>query len=91
MLHWGFSTLRAAPVSTYSPSLPPSLGLLAHLKVLLLEGNPLRGLRRDLLTVGGLSLICCFIYMDLLTPPPPGPCSPCRKEPQNFSNICGVE
>ncbi|TWW57394.1 Leucine-rich repeat-containing protein 40 [Takifugu flavidus] len=33
-------------------SLPASLGLLSHLKVVLLEGNPLRGLRRDLLTVG---------------------------------------
>lgn len=33
-------------------SLPASLGLLSHLKVVLLEGNPLRGIRRDLLTVG---------------------------------------
>uniref|UniRef100_A0A3Q1G9X6 Leucine rich repeat containing 40 n=1 Tax=Acanthochromis polyacanthus TaxID=80966 RepID=A0A3Q1G9X6_9TELE len=32
--------------------LPPSLSLLPNLKVLLLEGNPLRGIRRDLLTVG---------------------------------------
>lgn len=33
-------------------SLPASLSLLPNLKVLLLEGNPLRGIRRDLLTVG---------------------------------------
>lgn len=48
------STSKAKPVSTCSCSLPASLGLLAHLKVLLLEGNPLRGIRRDLLTVGDL-------------------------------------
>ena len=35
-----------------SVSLPASLSLLPNLKVLLLEGNPLRGIRRDLLTVG---------------------------------------
>lgn len=33
-------------------SLPASLSLLPNLKVLLLEGNPLRGIRRDMLTVG---------------------------------------
>uniref|UniRef100_A0A3B5LIJ6 Leucine rich repeat containing 40 n=1 Tax=Xiphophorus couchianus TaxID=32473 RepID=A0A3B5LIJ6_9TELE len=35
-----------------STSLPASLSLLPNLKVLLLEGNPLRGIRRELLTVG---------------------------------------
>ncbi|TNM87667.1 leucine-rich repeat-containing protein 40 isoform X1 [Takifugu flavidus] len=38
-------------------SLPASLGLLSHLKVVLLEGNPLRGLRRDLLTKGTTELL----------------------------------
>uniref|UniRef100_A0A8D0AGY0 Leucine-rich repeat-containing protein 40 n=1 Tax=Sander lucioperca TaxID=283035 RepID=A0A8D0AGY0_SANLU len=33
-------------------TLPASVSLLPNLKVLLLEGNPLRGIRRDLLTVG---------------------------------------
>ncbi|KAL6108619.1 lrrc40 [Pungitius sinensis] len=33
-------------------TLPASLSLLPNLKVLLLEGNPLRGIRRDLLTKG---------------------------------------
>ncbi|XP_023194680.1 leucine-rich repeat-containing protein 40 isoform X3 [Xiphophorus maculatus] len=35
-----------------STSLPASLSLLPNLKVLLLEGNPLRGIRRELLTKG---------------------------------------
>ncbi|XP_032428432.1 leucine-rich repeat-containing protein 40 isoform X1 [Xiphophorus hellerii] len=35
-----------------SISLPASLSLLPNLKVLLLEGNPLRGIRRELLTKG---------------------------------------
>ncbi|KAK7889146.1 hypothetical protein WMY93_024706 [Mugilogobius chulae] len=38
-------------------SLPPSLGLLPSLTVLLLEGNPLRGIRRDLLTKGTMELL----------------------------------
>ncbi|XP_051803259.1 leucine-rich repeat-containing protein 40 isoform X3 [Acanthochromis polyacanthus] len=37
--------------------LPPSLSLLPNLKVLLLEGNPLRGIRRDLLTKGTNELL----------------------------------
>uniref|UniRef100_A0A8C6WVK1 Leucine rich repeat containing 40 n=1 Tax=Neogobius melanostomus TaxID=47308 RepID=A0A8C6WVK1_9GOBI len=38
-------------------SLPPSLGLLPSLSVLLLEGNPLRGIRRELLTKGTMELL----------------------------------
>ncbi|XP_028300205.1 leucine-rich repeat-containing protein 40 [Gouania willdenowi] len=38
-------------------SLPASLSLLPDLKVLLLEGNPLRGIRRDLLTKGTIELL----------------------------------
>lgn len=38
-------------------TLPPSLGLLPNLKVLLLDGNPLRGLRRELLTRGTEELL----------------------------------
>lgn len=38
-------------------SLPPSLGLLPSLSVLLLEGNPLRGIRRELLTRGTMELL----------------------------------
>lgn len=37
--------------------LPPSLGLLPSLSVLLLEGNPLRGIRRELLTKGTIELL----------------------------------
>uniref|UniRef100_A0A3B4XLH2 Leucine-rich repeat-containing protein 40 n=1 Tax=Seriola lalandi dorsalis TaxID=1841481 RepID=A0A3B4XLH2_SERLL len=37
--------------------LPASLSLLPNLKVLLLEGNPLRGIRRDLLTKGTNELL----------------------------------
>lgn len=37
--------------------LPPSLGLLPSLSVLLLEGNPLRGIRRELLTKGTMELL----------------------------------
>ncbi|XP_076578731.1 leucine-rich repeat-containing protein 40 isoform X2 [Chaetodon auriga] len=37
--------------------LPASLSLLPNLKVLLLEGNPLRGIRRDLLTKGTSELL----------------------------------
>ncbi|XP_070816381.1 leucine-rich repeat-containing protein 40 [Chaetodon trifascialis] len=37
--------------------LPASLSLLPNLKVLLLEGNPLRGVRRDLLTKGTNELL----------------------------------
>ncbi|XP_072294641.1 leucine-rich repeat-containing protein 40 [Eucyclogobius newberryi] len=38
-------------------TLPPALGLLPRLTVLLLEGNPLRGIRRDLLTRGTMELL----------------------------------
>ncbi|XP_038572825.1 leucine-rich repeat-containing protein 40-like isoform X3 [Micropterus salmoides] len=38
-------------------TLPASLSLLPDLKVLLLEGNPLRGIRRDLLTKGTNELL----------------------------------
>ncbi|XP_061681919.1 leucine-rich repeat-containing protein 40 isoform X2 [Syngnathoides biaculeatus] len=38
-------------------TLPASLGLLPDLKILLLEGNPLRGIRRDLLTKGTAELL----------------------------------
>ncbi|XP_035032497.1 leucine-rich repeat-containing protein 40 [Hippoglossus stenolepis] len=38
-------------------TLPASLSLLPNLKVLLLEGNPLRGIRRDLLTKGTNELL----------------------------------
>uniref|UniRef100_A0A3P9H4M8 Leucine-rich repeat-containing protein 40 n=1 Tax=Oryzias latipes TaxID=8090 RepID=A0A3P9H4M8_ORYLA len=38
-------------------SLPASLSLLPNLKVLLVEGNPLRGIRRDLLTKGTNELL----------------------------------
>ncbi|XP_019727369.1 leucine-rich repeat-containing protein 40 [Hippocampus comes] len=38
-------------------TLPASLGLLPELKTLLLEGNPLRGIRRDLLTKGTNELL----------------------------------
>ncbi|XP_029004149.1 leucine-rich repeat-containing protein 40 isoform X2 [Betta splendens] len=38
-------------------TLPASLSLLPSLKVLLLEGNPLRGIRRDLLTKGTSELL----------------------------------
>ncbi|KAM6921192.1 leucine-rich repeat-containing protein 40 [Xenentodon cancila] len=38
-------------------TLPASLSLLPSLKVLLLEGNPLRGIRRDLLTKGTNELL----------------------------------
>ncbi|XP_070765139.1 leucine-rich repeat-containing protein 40 [Enoplosus armatus] len=38
-------------------TLPASLSLLPELKVLLLEGNPLRGIRRDLLTKGTNELL----------------------------------
>lgn len=38
-------------------SLPPTLGLLPNLSVLLLEGNPLRGIRRELLTKGTMELL----------------------------------
>lgn len=44
-------------------SLPASLGLLSHLKVVLLEGNPLRGIRRDLLTVGDTLYQPCAVYL----------------------------
>ncbi|XP_049586378.1 leucine-rich repeat-containing protein 40 isoform X1 [Syngnathus scovelli] len=37
--------------------LPAALGLLPELKILLLEGNPLRGIRRDLLTKGTNELL----------------------------------
>lgn len=37
--------------------LPPSLALLPGLSVLLLEGNPLRGIRRDILTKGTMELL----------------------------------
>ncbi|XP_061540027.1 leucine-rich repeat-containing protein 40 isoform X2 [Phycodurus eques] len=38
-------------------TLPASLGLLPDLQILLLEGNPLRGIRRDLLTKGTNELL----------------------------------
>ncbi|KAM9358337.1 leucine-rich repeat-containing protein 40 [Symphorus nematophorus] len=38
-------------------NLPASLSLLPNLKVLLLEGNPMRGIRRDLLTKGTNELL----------------------------------
>uniref|UniRef100_A0AAQ5Y1V4 Leucine-rich repeat-containing protein 40 n=1 Tax=Amphiprion ocellaris TaxID=80972 RepID=A0AAQ5Y1V4_AMPOC len=48
--------------------LPASLSLLPNLKVLLLEGNPLRGIRRDLLTVGDTleirTQVCIAKYME---------------------------
>uniref|UniRef100_A0A3B4BHQ9 Disease resistance R13L4/SHOC-2-like LRR domain-containing protein n=1 Tax=Periophthalmus magnuspinnatus TaxID=409849 RepID=A0A3B4BHQ9_9GOBI len=37
--------------------LPPTLGLLPNLTVLLLEGNPLRGIRRELLNKGTMELL----------------------------------
>lgn len=67
---WAPLKLRLS-VSTCSSSLPASLGLLAHLKVLLLEGNPLRGIRRDLLSVGDLKKRSVAVG----APPPALPCT----------------
>lgn len=52
------STLTRLDLSNNDISLlPPSLGLLPNLSVLLLEGNPLRGIRRELLTKGTMELL----------------------------------
>ncbi|KAJ0065563.1 hypothetical protein NL108_013459, partial [Boleophthalmus pectinirostris] len=52
------STLSRLDLSNNDIStLPPSLGLLSNLTVLLLEGNPLRGIRRELLTKGTMELL----------------------------------
>lgn len=52
------STLTRLDLSNNDISLlPPSLGLLPRLSVLLLEGNPLRGIRRELLTKGTMELL----------------------------------
>ncbi|KAM3620236.1 uncharacterized protein V6R79_020102 [Siganus canaliculatus] len=54
----GLNTLTRLDVTNNDiGSLPPSLALLPNLKVLLLEGNPLRGIRRDLLTKGTNELL----------------------------------
>lgn len=38
-------------------TLPPKMGLMDHIKVLNVEGNPMRGLRRDIINRGTLAII----------------------------------